>query len=652
VPVLPKLRSLLRNFFSSERVETDLDQEIHSHLEMLTEENLRAGMLPEEARRAARIELGGIEQVKEQVRDERIGNWLHSVFSDCRFALRQLHKSPAFTAVAVLTLALGIGANTAMFSVMDAVELRQLPVRQPERLVLLHWTAHRPTAWHSYSNYFGCDPLPNSEATPNCSFPYPVFDMFRARSHSLESISAFAGPAQVQAAIRGEIQRAEAGIVSGEFFSTLGVPPWMGRTLNSDDDQLGVEPVVVLSFRFWQDHFASDPKVVGTTLARNGAPFTIVGVAQREFFGLQPIGVPDFWIPVHSAARLGPGFWSSLDGQSAWLYAIGRLKPNVLPEQARAELDVLFRGILSANSESFRKSEGESGEAHVDLNMEGGPRLAGPEIANKGDAESNSQPGIALTSAARGLAGLRLRYSAQLQVLMAVVVLVLLVACANVANLLLARASARRREISVRLALGATRARLVRQLFTESLLLALLGAAAGFLLSVWTSRALVALLVPGDDPIMLGVHPNLTVFGFTAVVAGVAAILFGLVPAVTSARLDPAIDLKASLGEARGSGTGMSHRSWFRRSLVAGEMAVALVLLVCASLFLRTLETLRTLDPGFRKENLLIVETSPRLVFHDPTAPSDHSPKSSNVAAQSAALQARLAALPGVRSVS
>jgi predicted permease len=517
---------------------------------------------------------------------------METLLQDLRYMLRVMGRNPGFAAVAILTLALGIGANTAIFSLLDAVTLRTLPVREPGQLVQAHWTLHQPSTWQGYSAFTGCEAKhPGGES--GCSFPYEVFDLFRTHARSFDGVFGFAGPTGVQALIRGEIVQTAASLVSGEFFPVLGVEARPGRVLDGRDDQPGAEPVAVLSAAYWAAHFGSDPKAIGSVILLEGAPFRIVGVTEREFFGLQPVALPDLWISLHSGVKLGHGWWDSLDSKNAWISAMGRLKPGVTAARAQAEMESLFR-----------------------------------------QSPGTAQSGIAVVSAARGLAGLRSRYSEPLRVLMGVVALVLLIACANLGNLLLARSSARRKEVAVRMAIGGGRGRLVRQLLTESLLLAFLGGAAGLVLAVWLSRALAVFFTSAMESAQLDVRLSPQVFGFTAAVAMLAAILFGLAPAISSTRVAAGAAMRS------GSGPGGTRRGLAGDFLVAGEMAMALVLLVGAGLFLRTLVNLETADPGFHKDGLLTLVVARK---HD-GRPVDQLPS------RNAELRERLGALPGVTS--
>jgi len=580
----------------------DLERELRSYLELETDEQQEAGLPPDQARHAAQRAFGNTTLVQEKIREMSRWMLLDRLRQDLRYAFRTLGRNRGFTAVAILTLALGIGANTAIFSLLNAVELRRLPVRDPQQLVMLQWTANKKADWSGgSSSYGGCDARKLGAVSAGCSFSYPLFDYFRSHSKLFSGLAAVAGPAGLNARIRGEIVHASAQFVSGDFFSVVGVQTQLGRTIDAKDDLGGSEPVAVLSSRYWEKYFGSDPRVLGATISLEGAPFTVVGVAAKEFFGLQPTGLPDLWISVHSGSRLGYGWWQSLAARDAWLYVIGRVTAGARLDQVEAELGVLLRQAPGSQ-----------------------------EVFNPG-----TRSAVALAGIAQGLSGLRQMYSDQLHVLMAVVGLVLLIACANIANLLLTRASVRRREMAVRMAIGCSRGRLLQQLITESFLLSALGTAAGLLIAIWASRALAALLTSrAGYHTLIDVHLDPLVLSFTVAVACLAATLFGLAPALAGTREHPGAALK--------SGAASGRRSRFGRALVAAEMALALVLLIGAGLFVRTLDNLEKLDPGFHRDHLLTLQISRP---HDVNKPQDQTPVNPG-------LRDRLAALPGVLSAS
>ena len=538
--------------------------------------------------------------------------------------VRRLRRSPGFTAVAILTLALGIGANTAIFTLINTVMLTRLPVGHPKQLLLLHWESHSksPFLWVNTSSYTGCGTNDPGSGSSNCSFSSPVYESFRARAQSFQGLAAFGGNAGVLVDMNGLVTRASGQYVSGDFFSVLETRPALGRLLEPADDLPGAPAAVVLEYNYWQTRFNRDPKVVGQTVNLNRVPFTIAGVALPEFYGLAPGGRPSFWVALHTRERLtdlskmNPG---QFDARTIWLYVIGRIKPDVSVERARVELETLYRGSLETEVSAAAKtpSEHEHPDRVIDTNL-----------------------GISLTSVEHGLDTLRGVYSKQLFILMGASGLVLLIACANIANLLLGRASARRKEIAVRLALGASRGRLVRQLLTESSLLAFFGCAAGLLVSAWASIGLVYVLISSkaSAALLALFQPDYRVYGFAACIAVMAAILFGLVPALASTRVSQADALKGVDGTADG---GRSGRNLLGRGLVAAEMTLALVLAIGAGLFLRTLISLESVDPGFRADHLLVFAISPTSA----KTPADKIP------ALGQELDRRIAALPGVENV-
>ena len=548
-----------------------------------------------------------------------VRGYFGAFLQDLRYGLRYFRRSPGFAAVALLTLALGIGANASIFMILNTVMLSRLPVGHPQELVLFHWVAHSqgPYVWNHTSSYGGCDMLNPGSHDSNCSFSFPDYDNFRSHLQSFHGIAAHGGSARVQVDLNGQVTHARGDYVSGDFFSVLQVRPMYGRVLAPADDLPGSIPVLVLDFQYWQSEFHSDPKAVGSTVRLDTIPFTIAGVAPPEFFGIMPGNRANFWVPLHAMEKFRLTPYPNMEANSSWLYLVGRLKPGVTVERARAEAEVMFRASLANEAvaaAAIRKPDPEHPKHTVDIDI-----------------------GVVFTSAERGLATLRNRYSTQLFVLMGAAGLILLIACANIANLLLARAAARRKEIAVRLALGASRVRLLRQLLTESLLLAFLGCAAGVLVSYWASHALVRVLRVSSVFLLATMRANYLVFGFSAAVAVVAAILFGLVPALTSTRVTPGSTLK----DAGSNASPSVARRRFGRALVTLEIALALVLVIGAGLFLRTLITLETLDPGFRTDHLLLFSISPTAA----KMPDEQIP------AIGQELQRKLGALPGVESV-
>jgi predicted permease len=538
MPMFMRIRSFLRNLFSADGVETDLDQEVHSHLEMLTEENLRVGMPREEAQRSARIELGGIEQLKEQVRDQRLGNWLHSIYSDSRFALRQLRKSPAFTAIAILTLALGIGANTAIFSVVNSVLLRSLPFPRPSALVYLH----------TRSTLF--------------DFPYlglSLLDLDQVR-HSSTTFTALAvfGDSPKELIIDNKPQRLEATGVTEDFFPVLGLRPLYGRTFTSADMQPGSRSVI-LSYELWRDNFGSSPHAIGKTITLDAQPNTIIGVMPPQ----PPLGFS-------TDSKLWTAFIPTQEqladrGNHAYS-VIARLKPHASLAQAQAELDTISARLASAD----------------------------PDIDKGWTIHATSLKKFLLGDA-----------HAPLAILFCAVAFVLLIACANVSNLFLARGWARRREFAIRSAIGAPRSTLLRQLVVESLLVATFGGICAFLFAAWTLQALRAALPP-DLPRLQEIRIDSPVAWFTISVSLLAALLSGLAPALLSTpdSLVDAIKLSGTGGASPGS---VTAHNFLRQLLVVGEVALAAILLIGATLAVRSFSELLHRDLGFHPDHVLTV---------------------------------------------
>ena len=608
MPLFVKARTFLRNLFSNRRVEADLDQEVQSHFAMLAEENVRAGMSPEEARRAANIALGGIEQLKEQVREEQIGNWFHSVLTDCRYGVRQFRRNAGFTAVAVLTLALGIGANTAIFSLIDAVMLRSLSVRDPQSLVVFRWQAHHNPKYHGYSSYGDCG---RSDQGSGCSFSIPFFDRMYAEAKVFSGLTAFSGPMQFDVGSNGPASIGRGELVSGDFFETLGVETVIGRPLGPEDDKLSAPLVAVLSYGYWHSMFAGSPSAVGRTLQLNGVSCTIVGVTSKGFTNLAPGKTQDFFLPIRSVAHFNLGWLTQStlsDSQSWWVVVVGRLKSGISLGQAQAAATTIFSNEMLG--------------------------------AAKPLAREDDDPAIVLVPANRGLYGQRRGYSTVLYVLMSAVGFVLLIACANVAGLTLARSNARQHEMAVRLALGGGRWRIARQLLTESLTLSLAGGALGVLLAQWGVRALQALFTTGSDqPFAFVVGPDWRVFAFTLGVSVFTGLLFGIAPALRGTQVDLALALQGGASTPQAiAGRGLHLRG----ALVVAQVALSIIVLVGAGLLVRTLEDLRAVDPGFDTHNILLFEMNPSLLGYT----------DEGIQSLYRDLRDRFAAIPGVVSAS
>jgi predicted permease len=543
------LRSLYRRaraLLRSELIHEEIDEEMRFHIDMRAEENVRAGMTPEAARREAERRFGGLTRMRERGYEVRGGRWLEVFWRDCRYGARSLRKSPGFTAVAVLTLALGIGANTAIFSVVNAVLINPLPYRQPDRLV----------------QFWETNPLKNW--TQANVAPANLFD-WQEQSQSFTEIAAYMGSDKkgpglsgLQLNDGGEPERLQGLYVTGDIFSVLGVGAAVGRTLNGEETWQGRDKVVVLSYGLWKRRFGSDPKVVGRVVTLDGVGRQVVGVMPQGFYF--PSKEAELWVPMdwnrqRIAALRRPHF----------LRAVGRLKPGVTVAQAQAEMRAIAARLEAQHP------------------------------------DTNTQMGVGLGPLQEWIVSdVRL----PLVVLLAAVAFVLLIACANVANLLLSRAASRAREVAVRRALGAGRWRVMRQHLTESLLLALAGAAAGLLLAAWFKDLLVS-FSPDDIPRLNELRLDWRVLAFTFVVALLTTLLTGLTPALQSVQPRLASALKE--GGQKGA-TGQGRR--VRGGLVIAEVSIALVLAAGAGLTVRSFMRLQEVDPGFDPDKTLTLRVS------------------------------------------
>ena len=517
---------------------------------------------------------------------------MHTLLQDLRYGFRMMLKQKGVTAVALLSLALGIGANTALFSIVDAMLLKTLPVQEPERLVLFKFVSTEAFSVGSYSGSGITDP--ETKLRHRTSFPYVTYQRFREQPGPMSDVFAF-GSVGMNISVDGQPEVSRGQAVSGNYYAALGVQPAAGRLLTDDDDKAGAPPVAVLSHRYWTKRFGNDPSVVGKQININNITFTVVGVAARGFDGTMGVGTTqDVTIPVTMEPQLyvdkarsymnGPGVW--------WLRIMGRLKPGATAEQAQGQLENTFlQSVFEHRAARQAAVKASGGNAISELDPKQYPKLF---------ADPGSQ----------GEMYRRRSYAPAMYLLLGVVGLVLLIACANVANLLLSRAAGRQKEIGLRLALGASRGRLIRQLLTESVLLALLGGVLGILFAVWIKDGLIAVSLWGGRG-MSSLDPRLDwrVLAFTVGLSLLTGVIFGFAPAWRTTRVDLTPSLKDS-----GRSSSAVHRSLLSRGLVVVQVALSLLLLVGAGLFVRTLLNLQRVDVGFNAQNLLLFEVEPALI--------------------------------------
>jgi putative ABC transport system permease protein len=587
--VLNDLLFRFRSLFRRDAIESEADTELRFHFDQQVEKNLKSGLTREEAVRRARLDFGGHEQLKEEIRDARGVNLIETLLQDVRYGLRILERTPVISGIAVLSLALGIGANTAIFSLIDTVMLRMLPVEKPEELMQVR--IHNPRS-------------PNE---PNPTFTNPLWEELRNRQDFFSGIFSWS-LTQFDLAQGGAVHDVNGLFTSGNYFSTLGVPPVSGRLITEADDKRGCPGVAVLSYGFWQDHFGGAQNAVGGTLSLDNHIFNVIGVSGPGFFGLEVGNKFDVAIPVCAAEIFGGP--KSLDRRSHWwLTVAGRSKPGVTPDQLKARLGVVSPKVFAAALPQDWEPKGQH------------------------DFLKRSFQAI---PAATGTSYLRQQFTQPLHILMGIVGLVLLIACANIASLMLARASARHKEIAVRKALGASRARLIRQLLTECVLLSTAGALLGVLFARWGTSLLVHFISTGNNSIFLDLSFDWRILCFTATVAVFTGFLFGVLPAFRSTRVSLTSAMKGS------QATDTESRAKFRpgKWIVASQVALSLVLLVANGLFLRSLVKLVTMDIGFDRNNVLIVRTN----LHNAKVAPDQQPSMFDD------VERRLRALPGVVS--
>ena len=587
------LRKLLRTF-DPNPLDRALDDELRFHLEQRADEFIARGMTPEDARREAALLFGNRTAVQESARDRDILVWLETTMQDVRYALRGMRHRPGFTAAAVISLALGIGANTAIFTLLDQVLLRNLPVRSPQQLVQIKQTGI------VYGTTFGDD-----------TFSYPLYKDIRDRNQVFSGVVG-QFPVTLTVAFGSHTERVDGELVSGNYFDVLGVGAAIGRTFTPQDDVTpGGHPLAVLDYDYWMSRLAGDPEIVGRTITVDGLPLTVIGVSRKGFSGLILGNAPRIRIPLAMKSQMTQGIFAEdfnlTNRRAYWVEVFARLKPGVTRPNAQASLAPLMHSLYSmeVREKGFENAPGNVKDSFV-------------------------KSSVSLLPASRGKSWLK-DYEAPLRILLAMVGVVLLIACANVANLLLARSAARQREMALRLAIGASGGRIVRQLLIECLLLSLAGGAAGLALAAWMDRVLLRFLASSN----LDARPDLRILMFTLAVSVLTGILFGLAPAFAARGVDVAPSLKV---DERVAGAKPVR---FRGALVIAQVALCALLLVAAGQFVRSLANLQRIDMGMRPQNVLQFAVNPSM--------NGYNKKQSGQFYR--ALLEKLRALPGIDSV-
>ena len=598
----------LRYYFRKRQFEADLEEEMQHHAAL-----------------SGKPKFGNVTLFKEDSRAMWTWTFWEQLGQDVRYALRAIANNKAFTALAALSLALGIGANTAIYSFMDSILLRSLPVQDPESLVMLSWRsqprgtpgqakgqqAKRGSVMHGSMITSGSTYNDSKTGFNADVFPYSAFELFQKSEAIFSSVFSYYAAGPLNVSIKDQADVANAEYVSGDFFRALGVPPATGRLITPDDDKAGAPGVAVVSYGFSQRRFGGAANAEGQSILINNVPFTVIGVAPPEFFGVDPGALPDCYIPMHANLLLQAGVFISadtyLDQNFYWLAIGARLRTGVSLEQAQSTLAPHFQQWVSSTASN--------------------------------DSERADLPKLVIKEGAGGLDSLRRQFSKPLYVLLTLVGLILAITCANIANLLLSRATARRREMAVRLSMGAGRWRVMRQLLTESVLLASLGGALGILVAAWGIHVLTVLLANGRDNFTLRAELNWHVLAVTIALSVLTGVLFGLAPAIQSTRVDVIPALKETrAGEAR------AHHSFLHvnlsQILVVSQIAISLLMLVAAGLFVRTLSNLQTVELGFNRENLLLFQLNAKQAGHE----------DADIARFYSDLQQRFNGIPGVRS--
>ena len=584
-----------------------LHEEMELHLAEKAAELQADGMTAERARAEARRRFGNVGLKHEESREIWIARFWSELGQDIRYGFRTMIANKAFSALAVLSLALGIGANTAIYSFMESILLRSLPVADPESLVVLNWHSRPPQnaskQWeHVIHGVQGILWPGDKGAMVSGMFPYRAFETLREENPVFSTLFGYFNGLHHNLAVRGQAMSASTEYVTGEYFRGLAVSPAAGRLIDSEDDRPGAAPAAVISFATSQQRFGGPPSAIGQSILVDNVPFTVIGVAPPEFFGVDPEAAPDLYLPLHTNVLVGGAGSARMYGDENfyWIEMMGRLRPGVSMAQAQAALAPRFHQWVAATATT--------------------------------DGERANLPALILNPGAGGLGSLRRRFAKPLYVLLMMVGLILAITCANIANLLLARAAARPREMAVRLSLGAGRFRVVRQLLTESVMLASLGGAVGVLFAVWGMRSLTLLLSNGRKNLTLHAELNWHVLGVTAALSVVCGLLFGLAPAIHSTRPD----VMPALNNGRAGGP----RRRAQHVLVVAQISLSFLILVAAGLFVRTLNKLHSVQLGYARENILLFSLNARQAGHrDP-----------EIATFYTDLRKRFESIPGVSS--
>jgi predicted permease len=600
MPILQNLITGIKALFHKEQRSQDMDEELLAFQQASAQEKIRSGLSPHEAQRAARIEMGSIETVKHKVRDATWESTAESIAHDIRYGVRQLLRSPGFSIVAVLTLALGIGANTAIFTLVHAIMFKQLPIANPQQLYRIG-DGDLCCEWGGLQDSWSI-------------FDYDFYKHLRDTNQAFEQLAAFGGSTpsfNIRRADTSAAAQATIGeYVSGNYFSTLGLQPHAGRLITPIDDKPESPAVAVMSYRLWQQQYASDPSILGSTLLINNLPVTLVGITPPPFFGdrLKP-NPPDLWFPLNQQPTFeGQGHSSALYSSGMpQLYIVGRFKPGVSPAQSEPQLSLELQQWLRDHGRATKSNQEKIANQHIRVIP------AGNGISN---FRTSSQNNLYLLSIASAL--------------------VLLIACANLANLSLVRSISRRQQTALRLSLGATRSRLIRAALTESVLLSLLGGAAGVFLAYAGAKAILQLAFRGAHYVPINANPSLPVLLFVLLLSIATGIVFGVAPAWISTKADPADGLRA------GTRTSTGHSTSLQKTLVVVQAALSVILLVVAGLVTESLRNLETVDLGF--------QTQGRILAHPNFKAAGYQPEQLPALYQQ--IQQRLESIPGVRSAS